>query len=201
MDQPIPPSGCVPFAELHAYCQADREFQATLDPWDPRHNGMFSVDEGNQCATVYWGQYAYDIDLDTITAPEDLVWWLYHLGRKSWRHLTAKRLALLIGGIARVKGWSEFGKALPVAARDHAHPHEAPRPRPDVAAERAKMTPTLRYTVIRRDGYRCRACGFAVQDGAALHVDHIEPVSRGGLTEIKNLQTLCTACNLGKGAS
>lgn len=62
------------------------------------------------------------------------------------------------------------------------------------------MTAQLRYKIIKRDGYRCRACGFAVQDGARLHVDHIKPVSKGGKTKAENLQTLCAACNLGKGA-
>lgn len=81
------------------------------------------------------------------------------------------------------------------------HPNEAPPAFKDKAAERAKMTAALRYEIIKRDGYRCRACGFAVQDGARLHVDHIQAVSKGGKTEAKNLQTLCAACNLGKGAS
>jgi 5-methylcytosine-specific restriction endonuclease McrA len=37
-----------------------------------------------------------------------------------------------------------------------------------------------------------------VSDGVTLHVDHIVPVSRGGLTLDDNLQTLCQECNLGK---
>ncbi len=32
-----------------------------------------------------------------------------------------------------------------------------------------------------------------------LHIDHVVPVSRGGLTEPENLQTLCAPCNLRKG--
>lgn len=36
--------------------------------------------------------------------------------------------------------------------------------------------------------------------GIVLHVDHIVPVSRGGLSEMDNLQTLCATCNFGKGA-
>jgi hypothetical protein len=76
--------------------------------------------------------------------------------------------------------------------------HEAPPAFLQKAAERARMTPALRYEIIRRDGYRCRACGFSVQDGARLHVDHIYPVSKGGKTERENLQTLCSSCNIGK---
>ncbi|WP_405375086.1 MULTISPECIES: HNH endonuclease [unclassified Microbacterium] len=64
--------------------------------------------------------------------------------------------------------------------------------------ERALMTPSLRADVLRRDGSRCRACGASSAD-RPLHIDHILPVSRGGRTELTNLQTLCQACNLGKG--
>ena len=65
--------------------------------------------------------------------------------------------------------------------------------------ERAKVTPKLRYEVFKRDGFRCKFCGASSKDGANLHVDHIIPVSRGGKTELANLQTLCETCNLGKG--
>lgn len=71
----------------------------------------------------------------------------------------------------------------------------------DAEAERAKVTQQLRYQVIKRDGYRCRCCGYSVSEGARLHVDHIHPVSKGGRTVEKNLQTLCWGCNMGKGAS
>ena len=64
--------------------------------------------------------------------------------------------------------------------------------------ERAKMTDSLRYDVLRRDGFRCRYCGVTASEGAKLHVDHIIPVSKGGKTEMDNLQTLCERCNLGK---
>jgi len=57
----------------------------------------------------------------------------------------------------------------------------------------------LRYQVLERDRI-CRSCGRSPgQDGAQLHVDHIEPYSLGGLTVLDNLQVLCNQCNLGKG--
>ena len=67
-------------------------------------------------------------------------------------------------------------------------------------AERAKMTESLRYTILKRDKGRCCLCGASAADGVKLHVDHIKPVSQGGKTEPSNLRTLCNRCNLGKGA-
>lgn len=64
--------------------------------------------------------------------------------------------------------------------------------------ERSKMTNSLRYDVMRRDGFRCVLCGAKASDGITLHVDHIYPVSKGGKTELNNLRTLCDRCNFGK---
>ena len=65
--------------------------------------------------------------------------------------------------------------------------------------ERSKMSASLRYTVLRRDGFRCQICGATQADGVKLHVDHIVPISKGGKTELSNFRTLCEQCNLGKG--
>ena len=67
-----------------------------------------------------------------------------------------------------------------------------------IARERAKMTSSLRYDVLRRDGFKCVLCGSSAQDGVKLEVDHIHPVSKGGKTELGNLRTLCDRCNRGK---
>jgi hypothetical protein len=56
-----------------------------------------------------------------------------------------------------------------------------------------------RYTILERDGFRCRYCGRTVDDGIKLHVDHIVPVSCGGSDEESNLCSSCDDCNLGKG--
>jgi len=64
--------------------------------------------------------------------------------------------------------------------------------------ERNKMSTALRARIINRDNSRCQMCGSKVSDGVTLHVDHIVPVSRGGLTLDDNLRTLCQECNLGK---
>lgn len=67
-----------------------------------------------------------------------------------------------------------------------------------VKHERSKMSPSLRYDILKRDGFKCQICGASANNGATLHVDHILPVSKGGKTEWTNLRTLCDRCNLGK---
>lgn len=65
------------------------------------------------------------------------------------------------------------------------------------AYRKAKLGQRLRKQVFERDAYRCRLCGSHLD----LHVDHIFPESKGGRTELSNLQTLCAPCNTKKGAS
>ena len=64
--------------------------------------------------------------------------------------------------------------------------------------QRRMMTDSLRYDILKRDGFKCVLCGRAASDGVQLHVDHIKPVSKGGKTVSNNLRTLCDQCNLGK---
>jgi 5-methylcytosine-specific restriction endonuclease McrA len=58
----------------------------------------------------------------------------------------------------------------------------------------------LRATVLLSDNCACRMCGAspAKDSAVTLHVDHIKPWSKGGATALDNLQTLCSACNIGK---
>ena len=64
--------------------------------------------------------------------------------------------------------------------------------------ERSFMNDSLRYDILKRDGFRCQICGMSQKDGIKLHVDHIVPVAKGGRTIPSNLRTLCEACNKGK---
>lgn len=66
--------------------------------------------------------------------------------------------------------------------------------------ERMRISSKLRFEVLHRDRYRCRACGRGVDNGMKLQVDHIIPVDWGGKTEVSNLQVLCEECNAGKKA-
>ena len=61
----------------------------------------------------------------------------------------------------------------------------------------------LRYTVLKRDNFKCCACGAspAKDPAVELHIDHIIPWSKGGETILENLQTLCSKCNIGKSDS
>jgi hypothetical protein len=73
-----------------------------------------------------------------------------------------------------------------------------PKPR----GHRAGRDPSLRlrFSVMKRDNFSCRACGAspALKPGLTLHVDHVKAWSVGGETVDENLQTLCEACNQGK---
>lgn len=64
--------------------------------------------------------------------------------------------------------------------------------------QRKIMTDTLRYNILKRDGFRCQICGRSQKDGVKLVVDHILPIAKGGKTVPENLRTLCNTCNSGK---
>lgn len=70
------------------------------------------------------------------------------------------------------------------------------------AGQRALMTARLRGQIKERDRHACLQCGVSVaaEPHLLLEVDHIMPVSRGGLSTPENLQTLCWRCNRSKGA-
>lgn len=70
------------------------------------------------------------------------------------------------------------------------------------AGQRALMTSKLRREIKERDCYTCQKCGVSVEKEPTLllEIDHIIPVSKGGLTTEDNLQTLCWRCNRSKGA-
>ena len=76
------------------------------------------------------------------------------------------------------------------------HHHEAQKQklvqRRIVDGNRAKFFRAL----VLRDGKHCADCESKRKE---LVIDHINPVSRGGLTELINLQLLCNGCNRKKG--
>lgn len=64
------------------------------------------------------------------------------------------------------------------------------------------MTTALRKKIMERDNYTCQCCGVSAhsEKHLLLEIDHIIPISKGGLTTEDNLQTLCWKCNRSKGA-
>ena len=71
-----------------------------------------------------------------------------------------------------------------------------------VAGQRALMTPKLRDKIKARDDDTCQICGLSTkyEPNLLLEIDHIIPLSKGGMTTEDNLQTLCWKCNRAKGS-
>lgn len=63
--------------------------------------------------------------------------------------------------------------------------------------ERNKPSSRLRFLVLNRDGSKCTRCGKTAEE-TVLEIDHVIPVSKGGISTIENLTTLCITCNRGK---
>lgn len=72
--------------------------------------------------------------------------------------------------------------------------------RNSAAGQRALMTASFREHIKDRDKYTCQICDVSLAEEAhlLLEVDHIHPVSKGGLSIETNLQTLCWKCNRSK---
>ena len=73
--------------------------------------------------------------------------------------------------------------------------------RKSAAGQRALMTSALRRKILQRDEYTCKKCGNSINNepNLLLEIDHIKPISKGGLTTEDNLQVLCWRCNRQKG--
>lgn len=59
---------------------------------------------------------------------------------------------------------------------------------------RSRISRQVREEIFQRDDYTCQFCGtrFAFAD---LTIDHLVPVSRGGLDEMTNYVSCCRSCN------
>lgn len=71
-----------------------------------------------------------------------------------------------------------------------------------IKGQRALMTPALRQSIKERDHFTCCNCSNSTEQepNLLLEIDHIMPLSKGGKTEVDNLQTLCWKCNRSKGS-
>jgi len=63
--------------------------------------------------------------------------------------------------------------------------------------KRKAIPKKLRFEILKRDDFTCQYCGVSSPD-TTLHLDHIEPVSKGGTNDPSNLTTSCHNCNIGK---
>lgn len=74
--------------------------------------------------------------------------------------------------------------------------------RKSVEGQRALMTSSLRQKIKERDKFTCQQCGNNIEKepNLLLEIDHIVPLSKGGITSEDNLQTLCWKCNRSKGS-
>jgi hypothetical protein len=119
------------------------------------------------------------------TKPAHLVWFL----RLGGNALIAEHLAR-----AHFSAYVEPHEVVPNGAMGFItyEPH---------AREVKERAPTKkqRMRVLKRDGYRCQLCGERPSDNphVTLHVHHIRPFGRGGLTIDENLITLCHTCHEG----
>lgn len=133
---------------------------------------------------------------------EDL--WI-RLGRQPRREEVSKSSSKYSSGAYeyRFKTWN-------AALRAFASYINAPENTRNVVATQAEpngergprgVSDRLRFRCMKRDYFKCRSCGRspASDPTVILHVDHIQPWSKGGRTTEENLQTLCSRCNLGKG--
>ena len=70
----------------------------------------------------------------------------------------------------------------------------------DVASARSKQTSAKRRLASQLNSFnRCPYCAAKLSFDQS-HLDHIHPVSKGGLSEDDNLVLICAPCNTSKGA-
>lgn len=102
--------------------------------------------------------------------------------------------------VRRFGSWLSALKAFAVSNSKEASEVEIPFPSAPTPRGPRSASLRLRYIVMKRDRFRCAVCGRspATNPGIELHIDHVAAWSRGGSTELGNLQTLCQDCNLGK---
>ena len=117
---------------------------------------------------------------------------------------------------AAVRRWRR-NKARPSAAEHRRHharlqrvysktPKERQRQRERNRVRRAlrralgNVTKKTRVQLLEAQKYRCQFCAESFTEENPPHMDHILPVSRGGRSDVDNLQMLCARCNMEKGA-
>lgn len=70
------------------------------------------------------------------------------------------------------------------------------KPKPLQGYKKKRIPEKLKAQVHEKYNYQCVSCGT----NKDLSCDHIVPESKGGETELDNLQTMCRSCNSSKGS-
>ena len=76
--------------------------------------------------------------------------------------------------------------------------------RANEATRRARRAGNGEFTIANKDArrlanaYECSACGARFTGRNPKHIDHVVPLSRGGIHGIGNLRALCARCNTSK---
>ena len=134
----------------------------------------------------------------------DLILGIFDTNRSEFLNATSEKFLLDFMHVSILKGHFMGNKGyqlkidlpdFPTFADEPVHRNE----RPSQQDKNRQPSLLLRYKVLERDQGKCVLCGRTPREGVTLHVDHVVPWSRGGLTTLSNLQTLCNDCNFGKG--
>lgn len=140
---------------------------------------------------VLWMHYGRQPNYSELKQPPSSVGpKAYMLRWGSWR----KALRAFVN---YAEGYSDDSEPIPEAENDS--DENDPSSKNSIRTRHIPLR--VRYNILKRDNFKCIACGRspATTAGLELHIDHIEPWSKGGPNEPENLRTLCWDCNLGKG--
>jgi len=151
--------------------------------------------------TIVW-KGSYEIDLEQINSSAKMLDWIFQCKKSqraddlqdliaAFRDIFNPQANCCSWGVDKIFSGSELSKVY----CQKVYPEKFFKKK-----KRKQLSRKLRYSILERDGFRCNACGMSASDGAILHVDHRIAVVNGGTNDLSNLQTLCSDCNLGKGA-
>jgi hypothetical protein len=118
---------------------------------------------------------------------------------KAWRESNRERVS------AQAKSWrianrgrhAANGKAWAAANPEAVQAKKAKRRARKLAAEGSYSAADVKQLRAEQND-RCAFCRSAL--GGKGHVDHVQPLAKGGSNGPDNLQLLCRTCNLSKGA-
>lgn len=128
--------------------------------------------------------------------------WIAKCAQPSRRDVDNKNISTISSG-AYIRKFGKWSNALK-AFVEYENGYDIAN-NPTILYEESHKTPRdvnyrLKFLVMKRDNFKCCICGASPSKNPniELHIDHKIPWSKGGETEINNLQTLCSECNLGK---